>query len=238
MITRSPISTRRGILLGLSTGSVFALSTLLLTSPLISSCGQLNAEAPSASSVDWYKPPPEEYRKVDAEISIPTELVGGVYPYRMEEAISLLGDAEIIEITKEQASHLSFVGDSVVVVRALLEKRTKKLTFLLEHPPHSREKYNKEAWEQILATNQRVIAGVEKDIKNYEEWQKGLKPYLIKAVCFGGATAPFFGGMVSDNLFISHIGLGSQLLPMQRMPVVAYLPEKPKHIYHVPTMMQ
>ena len=49
---------------------------------------------------------------------------------------------------------------------------------------------------------------------------------------------PFFGGMVSDKLFLTYVGIGDRLPPMNRMPVVAYLPKKPKHIYHAVTMMQ
>lgn len=233
IISRYCISPDRKTLVARA-GSMFALSTLFFILPSTTCGGQSNTETASASAVvDWYHPPPEKYRGVEAEISIPTELIGGVYPYRMEEATALLGNAEIIEISKEQANHLSFVGDPRVVVQGLLKERRKKLDFLFKHPPHSRERYTPDTWEQILVTRQRVIAGVERDIKNYEEWQKGLKPYLIKAVSLGGGTVPFFGGIVSDTLFISHVGVGQGPLPMKRMPVVAYLPGKPQHIYHV-----
>lgn len=217
---------------------MFLASIPLFIAPLFTSSGQSVGAKPTSTVVNWYHPAPEKYRGVEAEISIPTELIGGVYPYRVEEATALLENVEIVEITEQQANRLSFLGDPRVVVQALLEERRKKVTFLVKHPPHSREKYTTDTWEEILASRQRVIAAVERDIKKYETWQKALKPYLVKAVSFGGATVPFSGGIVSDNLFVSHIGLGSEPLPIKRMPVVAYLPKRPVHVYHVLTMME
>lgn len=191
-----------------------------------------------ANVVDWYRPLPEQFRGLETEISIPTELIRGVHPKHITEAIKLLRDAEVVEIAPSDAKYFSSVGDPKAVITVLLRQKRQKLHFFSERMPDSREKYASTTRNQLLASDQRIIAGLKKEINNYEGWQQSLVPYLIRAVSLGDTAAPFFAGMMSDNLFISHLGLGSRMSPMQRMPVVAYLPKKPRHVYHSATMMQ
>lgn len=215
-----------------------SFSRLALVSSLVLCGAQTGTPALEAfTGVDWYNPPPKHFEGAEAELSIPTELIGGVYPYRINEAIALLRNANIIEITSEQAKQLSFVGDPGRVLQILLHERRTKLDFLLARPP-KRDRYPREVWSSVEATAQSNLRDLEKEIVEYERWQGSLKPYLIKAVSLGGTTAPFSAGIVRNNLFVSHIALGDHPLPMRRMPVVAYLPRKPETVYHVLSRMR
>lgn len=187
--------------------------------------------------MDWYNPLPQKYRSVRAEILIPTELLVGVYPSRISEATALLGDSDITEITDGQAKQISSIDDPEKALELLLEKRLTKLRFSRAYPPTKRT-LSDDAWEQIQKSESRITATLEKDIRMYGQWKGRLRPYLIKGVSLNGGTAPFFGGMVSETLFLTYVGIGDRLVPMNRMPVVAYLPKKPKRVYHDATMMQ
>jgi hypothetical protein len=70
-------------------------------------------------------------------------------------------------------------------------------------------------------------------IKQYQAWMGQLKPYLIKAVSFFDEEKSFYGHLTPKDLVI---GFGAVLGPkarlaMKRMPAVAYLPQKPPHVY-------
>ena len=83
-------------------GIIWALGILVFILVPAACNGQSSTRITPLSTVDWYRPPPATYRGVEAEISIPTELIAGVYPNRGLEAAALLGNANIIEITEEK----------------------------------------------------------------------------------------------------------------------------------------
>lgn len=215
------------------------LRTMLFTL-LIALCGgQATTPALSASpGIDWYNPPPQEYSGVAAEILMPTELISGVYPDRIEEATAILGRAIIMEITRGQATYLASVGDPAVVIAKQLEDAKTKMQVFIERHRRGHQDKPKEVREQLDDSDQQVIEKLKREIAGYEQWKADVKPYLIKAVSLGGGSGPFFGALVGDKLFVSHVAVGRGLVEMKRMPVVAYLPKKPQHIYHVLSGMQ
>jgi hypothetical protein len=184
------------------------------------------------STVDWYKPPPNDFPDFRYGTGIPFELIKGVDPRRIDEAIALLGDADILQLTEEQAAQLSFARDPDAVLRSLMKQRVDKLRFSLEHPIDV-----KKSSKQTVAIHQIAADELKSDIKKFREWEHRLKPYLIKAVTLGGTT-PFGARLVSEDLLVVQIGVGQHPVPMKRMPVVAFLPMKPRRIYNDIEMMK
>lgn len=218
--------------------SVFALSTLLLLSPLVLSGGQPSeAETALAPTGDWYNPPPKEYRGVAAELLIPTELICAVYAYRMEEATAILGSATMIEITKERATYLAAVGDPGTTIPKELNEAKEQLQYFVERRRRGHHNRPKKIREQLDVSDERIIEELKREITGYEQWGKDAKPYLIKAVV-GGGSGIYFGATVADKLFLTHVAVGQGPLEIKRMPVVAYLPKRPQYVYHVLSGME
>jgi hypothetical protein len=197
---------------------------------------QDSSRGPWTSTVDWYKAPPNDFGNRGSGIAIPTELIKGVYPHLFDNATALLGDADIVPLTQEQAHRLSFVGDPDLVLQSLIKQRMERLRFSVNHPVEA-TKFRERDLKQTPATHQAAMDQLKSDIKSLRELEHRLKPYLIKAVTLGGTTS-FSARLVSDDLLIVHLALGQHAVPMKRVPVVVFLPSRPKRVYNDVEMIQ
>lgn len=190
-------------------------------------------------TVDWYKPAPsDEYFRNSflKGFQIPGELFVAVPFSLRDEATVLLGDNDIIPLTKEQAKQLSAAIDPSKIVQSITTEKREKLRFFSkpERLTGSRGRQR----EEVKAGFQYSINHLSSEIQELERWHH-LQPYLIKAVGLetGGS---FFGwqSISEDELMIVHGALGSHPVPMERRPVVAFLPRKPRKIYTAVGMME
>jgi hypothetical protein len=190
------------------------------------------------SIVDWYKPPPKSFDS-GRGTRLPYQLFAAVPKPRLEEATLLLGDSNIIALTKEQVARLSSTADPDAVLHTRIEEAKEKLLFFQENPVNEKlmTRYGNREVEEQKRRDQRIIKDLEREIKQLRQWEHQLKPYLIKAVALQ-AGGHFAGVFVSGDLVVSFGAMGSHAVPMERRPVVAFLPKKPRKIYTAVGMME
>jgi hypothetical protein len=180
---------------------------------------------PFSSVVDWYKPVSPDFIHTKRTV-IYEDLIVPV-PHRLHrEAVALLGNAQVVELTKEQAKHFGFRADPDSVLLSVIRHNTERLR--LFQTPTAESKQNREAegfWVARYGTQ----------IKQYQKWMGRLKPYLIKAVTLASIPdverSGFSGELNQQDLEIVHSAAGHQALPMKKMPIVVYLPFKPRQVY-------
>ena len=117
-----------------------------------------------------------------------------------------------MELTKEQAVHYTS-DDPDSLAGSLIKKKT-----------------------DMLQSGRYMPEELNSQIATLREWEHQLKPYLIKAVALR-ETELFEGTFFSEDLLIYQGVMGHHPLPMMRMPVVAFLPEKPRHVYNAVGMI-
>jgi hypothetical protein len=183
------------------------------------------------TTVDWYKPP---LNGLDSglEKRIPYRLVVSPPTVLRREATVLLGGANIVLLTREQAMRFAGEIDPDAVLRADIDKQDEKLLFFQKNPLDEAllRRFGKRAFDQMKEDQQTMIRKLRSEIAQLCDWEHELKPYLIKAVALqtGGKFSASFH---EEDLIIHFGGMGSQGVPMERCPVIAFLPIKPRHVY-------
>lgn len=200
---------------------------------------------PFSSTVDWYKPLPPAFVR-SKRVDIYADLIVAV-PHRLHrEAVALLGNADAVELTKEQAKHFGFRAEADSLLRAHIQDDMERLRRIQRrraelkagHDPHvSAREANQELQGRQFEVNK--YTG---EIKQYQAWVGRLKPYLTKAVTLASTPeverSGFWGEVNSEDLAIVHSASGNQALPMKRMPLIIYLPAKPRHVYTGLSMLE
>jgi hypothetical protein len=190
-------------------------------------------------TVDWYKPPrhdPEETPSSE-RLAIPTNLIEGLPRRLHREAITLLGDADVVEITKEQAKHFSAPVEPDSVLRSLIQKNKKEIqryqNNIAELKSGRSQHYSSAQAKMDAKIDEDLITENNVENRQYKSWMGGLKPYLIKAVAFSYDQQNFSGYLISNDLVITFGAVldGPGTLSMKRMPAVAYLPKKPQRVF-------
>lgn len=190
------------------------------------------------TTVDWYKPPPKSF-DLDHGVRLPYQLFSAVPARLTEEATTLLGEADILPLTTEQLRRFSSTSDPDVILRARIHEADEKRRFFQENPVEEKvlKPYGKEEVKRARQRQQRIVEGLDSEIKWLRQWENQLKPYLIKAVALQ-AGGSFSGTFISEDLVIGFGAMGSHPVPMERRPVVAFLPKEPRKLYTVVSMMQ
>lgn len=198
------------------------------------------------TTADWYKPPSENLGRTRAEID--HDLIKGVPSHLHRESIALLGDAAVIDLTKEQAKHFGFQAEPDSILRTLIQNKAKGLRQLhawLADVKEGRTPYSPSQAKKVVENQQSSVKRDNAEIKQCQQWIGQLKPYLIKSVTLQntgeprgvGGTEGFDGYLTARDLVIVFGTVGTQPVIMVRMPVVAYLPMKPRHVYTRLSMM-
>jgi hypothetical protein len=176
--------------------------------------GSLKLEMPKvfSSTVDWYRPSPEEFQLREDYERLPDGLVIKIPAPRRDEATTLLDNVDILELTKEQAAHLATANPDELIESAI-----------------------KQAIE-ALQSGSYPLNYLKVDVATLQKWRNELKPYLIKAVALDDLNR-FEAGYYIDDLIVYQGVMGHHPNPMMRMPVIAFLPKKPTHVYTEVGMM-
>ncbi len=216
--------------------AAIASSGLLMTNCSQSSDYSDVPEHAFTTTVDWYKPVPENLRSALSKPSVlvPHELITGVRASLRAEATTLLGRADFVQITIEQAHRLSSLADPDSILQSLIQGRKEKIRFFEDHPVTG---FTGEELKRQLAMRKNILANLHMEIAQFKQWQHGLKAYLIKAVTLSTGQG-FWGSYLGSDVLIGQTTLSSHLLPMKKMPVVAYLPYLPRKIYTGVSVLQ
>lgn len=202
-----------------------------------------SAGHPFTTTVDWYKPVPEDHAFVRGFVDgfeIPPHLFVPVQPSLREQATILLGDNDIIALTEEQAAQLAPGADPESVLRSTIARTTEELRFF-SRPEQEQaiQLLSEREQAEARANGQGMIDRFSSEIKELQRWESHLRPYLIKAVGLQ-AAASFSGTFISEGeLMVIHGALGlKHRVPMERRVVVAFLPIKPHKVYTALGWMQ
>lgn len=184
----------------------------------------------SQATADWHKPPP---RSLDAtlKLRIPYGLITAVSAPRIGEATTLLGRTNVVALTVEQVAHLSSPTNPEAALQARIDEVTE--TIRLFRLPSNEAVDKLLVPSEIRAQKRRRIIDIDRltvELRQLMNWKQGLKPFLIMAVALQ-AGGSFEGTLVDDKLVINFVAVGSTAIPMERRPVIAFLPRKPRRIY-------
>jgi hypothetical protein len=191
------------------------------------------------TTVDWYKPPPDTM-KMDGGVEIPRQLIAPIREPLRQEATVQLGDDDTIRLTKEQATRFSPAADPNAVLQLITQERMQKLHFYRDHPVNEADVLNRHGADEVenqKSQHKHTMDRLSAEIAQLSQWQDQLKPYLIKAVVLK-AGGSFSGAFFSDDLLITYQAMGSAPAPMERRPVVAFLPKKPRMVYTEVSMIE
>jgi hypothetical protein len=214
-------------------------SSLLGEKPQPSELKNKSAHSVFTTTVDWYKPIPRSFNP-GRGISLPSQLFSAVSITLREEAALLLGRADIIPLTTEQVARFSCETDPDIVLQAKIQRAQEKLKFFQEIGPVDPElvkRYGKHEVEEWKKREQSIMEDLKREIRQLGEWEHQLKPYLIKVVALE-AGGYFSGTLTSEDIVVRFDAMGSQAVPMERRPVVAFLPKRPRKVYTTVGMMQ
>jgi hypothetical protein len=156
-----------------------------------------------------------------------------------QEATVLLGEVDALLLTNEQVAQFGVTTDADAILRARIDEVAEKLRFFQEHPVDEDllRRFGKREFDDMKKSHLTIINELRVEAKQLSLLEHQLKPHLVKAVALqSGGT--FSGTLVGKNLFVSFIAMGSHAVPMERCPVIAFLPTKPRHVYTTVGMMQ
>jgi hypothetical protein len=190
------------------------------------------------STVDWYKPPardPENFPPAQRAFIYP-ELVQVVPVKLRREAAARLANAEILELTRDQARYFGFRVEADTALRSVIQGETKEIHTYQKHSEELKARGSPSLSADQIKRDIRIGEELIKEnvgvIRQYEEWMGRLKPYLIRAV--GLFDEQNFDGYLISHDLILYFGTTprpGQRLAMKRMPAVAYLPIKPQRVF-------
>lgn len=205
------------------------------------------ADEHNISKVDWYKPTPNNL-DTRGWATIYNNLTIAVPERLHREASTLLGKSEVIELTREQAKHFGFSNEPDSILRTLIHQSSESLAGS-KRTNNPYEKPTKDETQGYLDAKRSLVNQYGAEIKRYQAWMDRLRPYLIRSVTFQethdfikvhGGPEDFWGilGPKDLVLYFGSSGVTSRSrFRMIRMPVVVYLPYKPRHVYTDMTLM-
>lgn len=191
------------------------------------------------TTVDWYKPLPDTWTG-RGDVEIPHEFFAPVPKALREEATALLGEEDSIALTTEEAARFSPAMDPNAILQANIQERTQELRSYQDDPLNEADvlkRYGADELKEEKLQRHNIMKRLASEIERSQQWENQLKPYLIKAVVL--RVGGYFGGaFFSDDLLVYFQGMGSNGAPMERRPVVAFLPKKPRNVYTEVDMME
>ena len=205
---------------------------------------------PAISKVDWYKPRPANLN-VKGYATVYNELIVAV-PARLHgEAIAALRTSDLIELTEAQARHFGFQEDPNAALRVINQRSARDIwgsQALIKEMNARKNEYSPHELQEAVQGQLALIRDKKAEINRYQAWMGRLKPYLIKAVTFQethNAYKPYqredFDGIFGADNLVIYFGsagvTGNVRFKMIRIPVVAYLPKKPQHVYTEMTLL-
>jgi hypothetical protein len=133
--------------------------------------GSREADQRFTTKVDWYKPPPKGW-EFPAGVHIPSGLIIGVPPPFHDEAIALLGDADVVELTWERAEHFAPGAAPDDALQSGINQKMewdRRLAHLTDWSG-----WNRRALKTIQTERQRSIERDNLEIKQLQEWEHRL----------------------------------------------------------------
>jgi hypothetical protein len=190
------------------------------------------------TKVDWFKRPPKGLA-LGSGTRLPYGLTVAVPAALRQEAASLLGEADTLSLTNEQVARFGVTTDVDSICRARIDELEVKLKFFQEHPVEvdMSRRFGKREFEDMKKRQLVVMNDLRVEIEQVKQLDHQLKPYLVKAVILQSAGT-FSATLVGDQLVVRFDAMGSHAVPMERCPVVAFLPTKPRRVYTAVGMTQ
>lgn len=194
------------------------------------------------ATVDWYRPPakdPEDY-PYSSRVFIIDDLIQNVPHQLHPEAVRMLANADVVELSLEKAKHFGFRTEPDSVLRTLIRKtkaemqgyQKKIAEYKAGRHPHISASQAKED----IKIDESLVQEKTAEIKQYQEWMARLRPYLIKGVALTYLPSGVDGYLIHSKDFILIFGTvlppeGGHVGTLKRMPTVIYLPKKPQRVF-------
>lgn len=191
------------------------------------------------TTVDWYKPPPDTWTGAEY-VEIPHQLLAPVPEALREEATALLGEEDSVALTTEKAARFASAIDPKAVLQSNIQEKTQELRSYQDHPLNETDvlkRYGADELKEEKLQRHNIMKRLASEIERSQQWENQLRPYLIKAVVLK-AGGYFGGAFFSDDLLVHFEAMGSKAAPMERRPVIAFLPKKPRTVYTEVGMME
>jgi hypothetical protein len=141
---------------------------------------------------------------------------------KRDEALTFLGDDDVVAITPAQARDLTALATNLdETLDSLIERRQGKLRILETDPAQLTQPGHSD-----------TVARLQRQIADYKTWRHNLRPYLLKGVSLNDQGLGFHATLYGKTLFVDQISaVGDKQVPMQNMSIVAFLPCRPDKIY-------
>ena len=186
-----------------------------------------------SNTVDWYNPSPRglESRKA---VVLPSQLFVWVPQNHRQEAIALLSEHTIIRLSKGRAARLSRPVDAKALVKKQIVELTRQRRRVRDRVAAEKAYRLMRLSDDEVRSKRRMDETTAQDldgrIRRLQTWKDRLGPYLLRTVALE-AGGNFSGVLINDNLIVVHNAMASGPLPMEKCPVVAYLPIRPKRLF-------
>jgi hypothetical protein len=186
------------------------------------------------NTVAWYHPAPASLDSARGR-AIPPECFIWVNSSRRKEAFQLLEKESAVEISQAKAAE--FAGEPInmnAIIEGKIIDLEKQLRRVGDRVGADRDyKLMRLSDEEIRSKSsmeRRFAQQYRAEIRGWRQWKNHLRPYLVRAVALK-AGGTFRGVLISDILVVGHNAMGGGPAPMEKCPVLVYLPTKPKQIY-------
>jgi hypothetical protein len=165
---------------------------------------------------------------------IPRHLIKVVPQKNLSEAIKSLESVSVLPLSLAEARLL--VAEERLDPDLLLEEDAKQA----DAEAMRREKESKEpAFAGATAKKMKMWAQENRQKADETRSQKGkLKPYLVRALVLNEGTGAFSVYQNISSICVFHGSLGKSAVPMQRRPIVVFLPRQPKKVYVTVSMAE
>ena len=198
----------------------------------LSSCSTSNVNHQAFTSKDsWYT---ACTKSGDQSKEIPRHLIKVIPPKNLNEAIKSLESVSVLPLSLAEARLL--VAEETLDPDLLLEEDAKQS----DAEAIRREKESKEpAFAGVTAQKMKTWAEENRQKAAETRSQKSkLKPYLVRALVLNEGTGSFSVYQNISSICVFHGSLGKSAVPMQRRPIVVFLPRQPKKVYVTVSMAE
>lgn len=170
----------------------------------------------------------------DQSKEIPRHLIKVVPQKNLSEAIKSLESVSVLPLSLAEARLL--VAEETLDPDLLLEEDAKQS----DAEAIRREKESKEpAFAGATAQKMKTWAQENRQKAAETRSQKGkLKPYLVRALVLNEGTGSFSVYQNISSICVFHGSLGKSAVPMQRRPIVVFLPRQPIKVYVTVSMAE
>jgi hypothetical protein len=140
----------------------------------------------------------------------------------------------VVEVSNARAAELARPVDITGIVKNRIAEAAEQLR-RVRNRARAKKAYNlmhlsDDEIRSKTRMDEATAQNLEAEIRQWRRWKGQLKPYVVRAVALK-AGGSFSGFLVDENLVIEHNAMGRGPLPMEKSPIVAYLPIKPKRVY-------